>query len=94
MASAMDKQPAPARLSAVAAAGCLPTASRDLQCSLHSLRDVRKRIAARDQVVESEDVVRLDPRRPVVRPVEDFLSFGGASCAVQRRMRVLLDRGQ
>ena len=39
MASAMDKQPAPAGLSAVAAAGCLPTATRGSQSSYTTLWD-------------------------------------------------------
>ena len=39
MASAVDKQPAPARLSAVAAAGCLPTATRGNQSSYTTLWD-------------------------------------------------------
>ena len=39
MASAVDKQPAAARLSAVAAAGCLPTATRGNQSSYTTLWD-------------------------------------------------------
>ena len=39
MASAVDKQPAAARLSAVAAAGCLPTATRGSQSSYTTLWD-------------------------------------------------------
>ena len=39
MASAVDKQPAAARLSAVAAAGCLPTAARGSQSSYTTLWD-------------------------------------------------------
>ena len=39
MASAVDKQPAAARLSAVAAAGCLPTATRGSQNSYTTLWD-------------------------------------------------------
>ena len=43
MASAVDKQPAAARLSAVAAAGCLPTATRGSQNSYTTLWDTTGR---------------------------------------------------
>ena len=39
MASAVDKQPAAARLAAVAAAGCLPTATNRSQSSYTTLWD-------------------------------------------------------
>ena len=42
MASAVDKQPAAARLAAVAAAGCLPTATRGSQSSYTTLWDTTK----------------------------------------------------
>ena len=42
MASAVDKQPAAARLSAVAAAGCLPTATRGSQNSYTTLWDTTR----------------------------------------------------
>ena len=45
MASAVDKQPAAARLSAVAAAGCLPTATRGSQSSYTTLWDTTRRDA-------------------------------------------------
>ena len=42
MASAVDKQPAAARLPAVAAAGCLPTATRGSQSSYTTLWDTTR----------------------------------------------------
>ncbi len=39
MASAVDKQPAAARLAAVAAAGCLPTAANESQSSCTTCGD-------------------------------------------------------
>ena len=47
MASAVDKQPAAARLSAVAAAGCLPTATRGSQSSYTTLWDTTEQYAYR-----------------------------------------------
>ena len=81
MASAMDKQPAPARLSAVAAAGCLPTATRGSQSSYTTLWDTTSdtpsgsspRVTKRHNAMSSLRVkatiifVRNPPRPSVVR---------------------------
>ncbi len=45
MASAVDKQPAAARLAAVAAAGCLPTAANESQSSCTTCGDTTYLVA-------------------------------------------------
>ena len=50
MASAVDKQPAAARLSAVAAAGCLPTATRDSQNSYTTLWDTTRDLVLMEEI--------------------------------------------
>ena len=71
MASAVDKQPAAARLSAVAAAGCFPTATRGSQSSYTTLWDTIKSAAGANcqcQVVDINDKNKLKlPREWVER---------------------------